>query len=793
MDNILPNENIDPRLKKDKKFLLEYVKAVWNTNNTGSFQRIFFRNQAEYEENMDYFLGMQSNSKYKPLMGVQEADQKTWLNIDWNIRKILTKFVNIAINKLLEREFTTICTPIDPLAKDENDKHFADIKAKMVMREVLKKAGSELVDSPVLRMNEGEPKDEEELKMQIQFGAKTNLAMEAELGIEVVFNENNIKEQRRQNITHLAVYGPGAYKDYLDENMRVKTRPVDPRFFGTNYCRKGDFSDMTQAWEVIEVPLSDLAVVFNDDKIIEEIRNSNANRNYATGGSTGTRGWVQGYDPNKARVVDLEFISYDKEVKEVSVNSKGNISFVNADYQYRNKKDKVVTVNGKIESKYSSKKVKNVYKIKWVIGTDYCYDYGLATNSKTETDPRKQSEAKLSYHVFAPNFHEMKCNCLVRSLIPLADEYQLTIYKIQNFKNTWIPYVIDIDLGVIEEAALGAGGEKMKPSEILKMMFQSHVLVGRRKDLGGATGNAKSVNIESTNMANEFMVLSQDLDRIVAQMRDISGLNEVTDGSVPAERNLNSTNAAAETGTNNALAQLAYADKWLLESLAKGVLQRLQVAVAVKGEYSGYYSSLGANSINFFNVSKNICLHYYGIKLEERINDEQKAIILTLFQEDMRNGLLNTPEAYTVLSMYNSKQAIQYLSYVVQRNKDQQQQQALQMSAANAKAQETAGIAVEAAKRKTLQEEYKLKTQLEEMKKAWDYVTMVGQGKIAANNIILKEALGIIGGQEAAKAAGEIPMTDMNNAAPQAPQLPPAAPEIPEEVPQEGVPEMVPQ
>lgn len=741
-----PNENIDPKLKKQPKFLLEYANAAWGENFTGSFQKMFWRNRARYEEIKDYTQGKQNITKYKPLMGVEEADSETWLKIDWTPRQILPKFREIAIGKIADQMYNTNCTPIDPVAKSELDKYFADIQAKIVMKDTLKKVGSPLQHAAVLQPKAGEPSDEMELKMNKDFGAKTQLAMEAELGVEVIFNENDIVNLRKEQITQVFDYGFGIYKDYLDENMRVRARVVDGRFFGCNYCRKSNFSDMTRAYEITYVSLPDLAVVFPDAKIIDEIKAVSLSRNYANAGTTGNVGWIQGYDPTKAAVMDLEFISYDIEVKEIGINSKGNVSVSKSDYQNRNNNRKTVTLpNGKTQPAYNSKKVKNVYKIKWVIGTEYCYDYGLATNVKRDNNPQKANDVRLSFSVYAPNFHEMKVTSKMDALIPVDDEYQLTCYRIQNFKNRWLPYVVAIDLGALEDVALGAGGEKMKPKDLLNMVFQTNVALVRKKDLGGATGNNKSIDVEPTGMATEFETLANDLSRIIQQYRDISGLNEVTDGSTPGERNLNSTNEAAIAGTNNALSGIVYADKWLLQELAKSVFARLQVAVAMKGNYSGYYDALGSNSLAFFNVSKQICLHYYGIKLEERTSDEEKQMMMQFFAEDIKQGLLSSADIYMITSMYNTKQAWQYLNYKVEANKAKMQEAAQQASALQQKNASQGAVALEKEKQNTQKGKAADDLNYLNHEKAWDLIIAEDQGIKTMNTVAIQEAMKIVG------------------------------------------------
>lgn len=769
MDTVtaLPDENIDPRLKREKPFLLQYAKAVWNNSETSPFASIFYRNHARYEEIKDYALGQQSVAKYKPMLGIDEADDKTWLNIDWSIRQILPKFRNIVINELHKKKYRTQCTPIDPLAKDEMDKEYADVKAKIMMRDMLQKNNSDLANMAMLKQQPGEPEDLEELEMQIEFGGKNNRAMEAELGIEVVFNENNIDDAEREIIESSVDYGVAGYEEWIDTNGRVQLEPMDMRFFGCNYCRKKNFSDMTQGWRIVDVPISELATIFPNDDDIAQITETARQRNYY-GGNGDARGSVYGYDPTKARVMKLKFITYDKEVRETNISSKGNMVTARAEYKHRDKQDKV-TINGKQENRYTTKKVQNMYECKWIIGTDFIYDYGLSKKQKRSTDPKEGAKTSLPFHVYAANFHEMKANSLMDALIPVADEYQLTVYRIQNFKNRWVPYIIDIDLNAIEDVALGAGGAKMKPSEVLQMMFQTNALLSRKRDMSGGNANYKSVDISPTGMAAEFTALAQDLDRIVNIFRDISGLNELTDGSTPDSHTLVPVAAAAQDATNNALSGIIYARKYLRESLANGVLERLQIAVAMNGKYGGYYNALGSGSIKFFQVSKDICLHYYGIKLEEVTSDEMKQFMVQYMQTDIAAGNVSCADIFMVMDMYNTKQAYQYLNYIVKKNKAKAQSDAIQMQQTNGQIQTQSIQAKAQADQQTAAYISNLKINEINAEKQWDFKIKMAQAEATTEDKHLDTATKI---GVAAMQSGHNYMPDPNTA----PQPQPPAP-----------------
>jgi hypothetical protein len=80
--------------------------------------------------------------------------------------------------------------------------------------------------------------------------------------------------------------------------------------------------------------------------------------------------------------------------------------------------------------KYMGSTEKVMYKAKWIIDTEFLYDYGLSENMV-----RRQScwwDTGLDIQLYAWNFERMRFHGLTERLMPLADDVQLTWYKIQN-------------------------------------------------------------------------------------------------------------------------------------------------------------------------------------------------------------------------------------------------------------------------------------------------------------------------------------------------------------------------
>jgi hypothetical protein len=262
-----PKHNINP-LEKDGAWLLQGVKAAWG-DCFG--QSIFYHARETYAEYRAYAYGKQTIDRYKPAMGVDKAADASHLNISWETRPVVSKYMDIIISIMMNKGRKAIATPIDALAKDKADEYFADINAKIMLRDALKQTAPQLANSPYLMSEPGEPQDMEELEMQKNYGFKFNMAMEAEQGIELVQYQNNLPQKRQQVCKDLVHLGVGAYKDWLDENGKACFDDCDPAMMIVSPCQKADFSDKIYVGRITEPTIAELSQYFTDEqlKVIE--------------------------------------------------------------------------------------------------------------------------------------------------------------------------------------------------------------------------------------------------------------------------------------------------------------------------------------------------------------------------------------------------------------------------------------------------------------------------------------------------------------------------------------------
>lgn len=688
--NSYPKHNVDPYSKKEK-WLRKMVKAAWNDNYHSSAHKMFYSFSTDYDVIRKYAIGEQDPSVYFKAMGVDEQTNTTWMNIDFKILPIIKKYRQIALGRLQKSEYNIVATPIDALARDEADNYYAEVRAKILMRQALEKANPELLNTPALVQQPGEAEDLEELEMQMDFGYKHNLAIEAEQGIQLIFTQNNIHAARKRATEDLFDYGVGIYKDWTDDEGMVRFRNVVPGSFICNFCRNDDFRDMWWAGEVVELSAHDFEIEASGkltDEQIDEVIGNNRDK--------------------KIKILDFECLSTDTLIFDERTDDHGNIFFGESRW-----------VSEEVTNpKYKRKPVQMVYCTKWVIDTDYVYDYGKVNDIKR--DRRKLSETELSYHVKALNFYNMQAKGVMEDLIPIADQIQISWMKLQNIRNQLIPYLIEIDLDALEGVALGKGGATMTPYEVLEVAMQKGLLATRRRDQAG-NPNYKAVEFVETNYGKAISEAWNDLMNNINLVRDITGFNELTDGSTPNPKTLTTPAKMAYEATNNALYNIEDGEKELLLKLSKASFLRMMRSVK-RGKVKGYIRAMGTNTIKFIQVSEDVALHDYGIMLEDKPTPEQKQLLQQNILKAQAEGDLDITDAIIVENTFNLKQAQQILGFKIKKRREQRQKEALQMQEANARTQIASAQAAEEEKRKTLRETWALKKDFMEREKELELI-----------------------------------------------------------------------
>ena len=699
-----PNHVVDPR-DKNKEWCLSYAKAAWS-DYTNHGTQSFHNNRGSYPRIKDYAQGNQSINKYKSLLNVDETDNESWFAIDWSVLPIVPKFRRIALGKLNKTEYNITATPIDAVAQSDIEDYYRRSKAKMDLRKAISKSAPGMEEFSALKHKQGEPQDDEELEMHMDYTYKHNASIEMEQGIDLVFHTNGMDEKRKQVMEYLFDFGVAGYKEYIDSNGAVKIRVIDPSKILISHCNKIDFSDKIHIGELTEMSISDLKQRAGEqisEKEYQTIAEEFSGRQGDSKMFPSNKKYYKNYDDRKVLVLDLEFFSVDEMVHESRTDKRGNKRFGRAGYNSYNKKKK----------KFTRSSYKTVYKISWIVDSPFCFDYGLCNDMKIVKS--KLMDTDLSYHLFAPDYHNMKPLGIMEQLIPIADQIQISWYRLQNTINQARPKGIMIELGALEDIPLGSGGNQMKPTDVIDLFNKTGTLVYRRNDIGGKPTNYRPIEELENGLGRDAVSYYTVIQNNIEMIRQITGLNEFTDGSTPDARSLTTTAKLAAQATNNALAHIEQGERYLLEQLASSCIVRLQDSVRIN-PIEGYVRSLGKKTMKFFKMSADVGKHEFGVKIEDRPTEEQKQRLMQILQGSVAQGQVDFEDAVYIEQITNLKQAQQVLAYRIKKKREEAEQKAIRQQEMNGQIQQQSAQAAEQAKQQTLQMDSQMRMEMEKLK-----------------------------------------------------------------------------
>lgn len=718
-----PKHLIDPR-EKDRKWIKDYIKAAYHENRVGAFNS--FYNRAHKNQIVSsYAHGRQSVEKYKPLLSEDEKSDYSWMNINWDIVPIFPKFRKTAIAMLMKSGYNVEATPVDSLAIDERDEYFKTQEAKIKIREAINEVDPEALALSPFKQQEGEPNDLDELYLQKNFTYKHRMAAEIESAIDLILGTNNYNDKRRQLLENIFDFGVGVVQEEIDSNGAIKMEVVHPSSLIVSSVSKSDFSDLQHVGRVREYTISELKEKAGNQFSEEQYRHM-ASRVAGRYGNTSISrhlGFNRSYDDFKIQVLDMEFFSVNEMVHEDNTDKRGNRHLSRTDYNKNSENIKRTAF-------------KVVYKGQWVIGTDYAFNCGLATNMK-----RKKSQlmdTSLSYHIRAVNFDNMDIQGVTSHCMPIIDNLQLAWYKYQQAIAAARPKGIAIEIGALEDVALGQGGQVLSPLDLIDLFEKKGTLIYRQIDLDGNVANYSPIKELQNGLGDEairwFGVIQQNIELL----RSITGLNEFTDSSTPDARALTTTANLAVMGTSNAIWDIENCEREVFKELCEDLVLRIQDVVEMNG-LQGYKRALGSESVEFFKASAKVSVHEFGIELTNMPTDQERRELLEVAKGYMANNMLEFTDLILIKSHPNLKIAEQILAYRIEKRKKEEAKRSEQLQSANAQVQQAAAAAKAKEDRETLILKAKLEKEVIQLEKDLELRNEMKKLDLSAGTEVMKQ------------------------------------------------------
>ncbi|MDA8556636.1 hypothetical protein N9K77_00155 [bacterium] len=673
-----------------EKATLEYGLAVgraiegeWFRNyRGGAGMSGYATNYANYHSLRLYARGEQPVQKYKDELAIN--GDLSYLNLDWKPVPVISKFVDIVVNGMSQRNYEIKAFAVDPFSTNKRTEY-----AKELMRDVRERdLIQQLRDTLGVEMQSKASKElglesEEELQLHLQLDYKQSIEIAEEEVITDILNRNRYDLTRRRFCQDLTVLGIGAVKTNWNKAEGVVIDYVDPAALVYSYTEDPNFEDIYYAGEVKSISLSDLKMQFPylTDQEMETIQKYPGNSEYL-------RNWNGRSDQQTVQVVYFEYKTYSDQVFKIKETNTGlEKALEKSDTFNPPKNDKFDRVSRTIETLYSGAKI---------LGHPMMLKWELAENmTRPSADTTK---VKMNYSICAPRMYKGKIDSLVNRITGFADMIQLTHLKIQQVLSRVVPDGVYLDMDGLAEVDLG-NGTNYNPAEALNMYFQTGSIVGRSLTQDGDPNRGKVPiqELQTGSGGAKIQSLIQTYQYYLQMIRDVTGLNEARDGSTPDKNALVGLQKLAAANSNTATRHLLQAMLYLTSRTCENVSLRVSDSLEFPFTRQALENSISRYNVATLDELSDLNIHDFGIFLELEPDEEEKQVLEQNIQIALKTGGIDLEDAIDLREINNIKLANQMLKQrrKAKQKRDQQAAQAnIQAQAqANAESSEKAALA----------------------------------------------------------------------------------------------------
>jgi hypothetical protein len=518
--------------------------------------------------------------------------------------------------------------------------------------------------------------------MQLNYKQAVEIAEEEV--INNILDFNRYEEIKKRLASDLTILGIACVKTDFNLSEGVTVKYVDPANLVYSYTEDPNFEDIYYVGEVKGVSLQELKKQFshltNED--LEEIQKYPGPQNY-------TRQY-NGQDDNydTIQVLYFEYKTYTNQVFKIKQTDQGLEKAIEKNDGFDPpENDSFSKVSRSIEVLYSGAKILGHNKmLKWELAENMTRPYS------------DQTRVEMNYAISAPRMYKGRIDSLVSKCIGFADMIQITHLKIQQVLSKMVPDGIFVDVDGLAEVDLG-NGTSYNPQEALNMYFQTGSIVGRSLTQDGDPNRGKIPiqELQSSSGINKIQALIQTYQYYLQMIRDVTGLNEARDGSMPAKDSLVGLQKLAAANSN-------VATKHILQSLMYVTVrtcENISLRVADMLSFPLTKNAL-MNSINTFNVGtleqmQYLNMHEFGIFLELEPEEEDKAQLEKNIQIALQTGGIDLDDVIDIQQVSNIKLANQILKQKkrqkIKQAKETQLQNIQAQAQANAESAEKAALA----------------------------------------------------------------------------------------------------
>ena len=614
-----------------------------------------------------YARGEQSTKKYKDELSIN--GDLSYLNLDWQPVPILSKFVDIVVNGISQKTYDIKAYAQDPSSVKKRTNYANKIYEDMLSKEYLDMVKTTLGMDLYQSSSSTLPGTEEELELHMQLSYKQAIEIAEEETISGVLAQNKYDLIRRRLNMDLTVLGIAASKTSFNVAEGITVDYVDPAYMVYSYTEDPNFEDIYYVGEVKSITIPELKKQFPNipEEELLRIQQMPGNSQYITG-------WGN-YDENTVQVMYFEYKTYSNQVFKIKNTPQGLQKALVKDDQFNPpENDGFERVSRSIEVLYTGAKV---------LGCNTLLQWKMAENmTRPYADTTK---VEMNYAICAPRMYKGRIESMVSKCIGFADMIQLTHLKLQQVMSRLVPDGVFLDMDGLAEVDLG-NGTNYNPAEALNMYFQTGSIVGRSLNQDGEMNRGRVPVQELTSSSGQAKIQSliQTYQYYLQMIRDVTGLNEARDGTLPDKSTLVGLQKMAANASNVATKHIVQSSLYLTLKIAENISLKVADALAYPLTSESLVNSISTYNVSTLDQIQRLNLHDFGIYLQLEPDDEEKAQLENNMQMALQQGSLDLEDVIDIRQIHNLKLANQMLK--IKRKEKAKQDQAVQQSNIQAQA-----------------------------------------------------------------------------------------------------------
>ena len=640
----------------------------------------FTTNWNKYHSLRLYARGEQPVQKYKDEISIN--GDLSYLNLDWKPVPVISKFVDITVNGMSEKKYNINAYAQDPDSLKERTNYASNLLREIIAKDQIAKLKQDIgIDVSNFPGKTDLPETPDEVSIYMQLKYKPSIEIAEEEAINNTLAKNKFELIRRRVNYDLTVLGIGALKTSWNKANGVVIDYCDPAKMVWSYTEDPNFEDVYYVGEVKSITIPELK------KQYPHISDQELDRISKRGNRGDVVGWND-YDENTVQVLYFEYKTYMNQVFKLKRTSNGlEKAILKTDAFNPPPSDSFDKVSRSIEVLFQGAKI---------LGYDEMLEWKLCENM---TRPKSDTtRIVMNYAITAPRMYKGRIESTVSKITGFADMINITNLKMQQVISKLVPDGVYLDIDGLAEVDLG-NGTNYNPQEALNMYFQTGSILGRSLTQEGDMNRGK-VPIQELNSSNgqaKLGALINTYQYYLQMIRDVTGLNEARDGSLPMEDSLVGLQKLAANASNVATRHILQSSLYLIARACENVSLRIADSI----EFALTKNSL-QNSISAFNVGTleeimNLPLHDFGIYLELEPEDEEKAQLEQNIQVSLKTGGIDIEDAIDIRQINNIKLANEILKQKRAKKVEMEQQRQQQMyqvqAQSNAQAAEQAALA----------------------------------------------------------------------------------------------------